>query len=151
MGEISVRKMRDKKASIKRALARNGNSSAEEADDSETVTETIPVTHFQSHTKEIVTSRFADIIAALAQKSAEGSLSHTKYLFEISGLREELRRQTQEDGEPTLAALLLAEVQRHQEERASRAAGMTAEANETSETGPGDGTTEWDRNRGAEA
>jgi hypothetical protein len=100
--------------SVKKALERNRNKSAAKAAESEVVAQSIRVTDFQSHTKEIIVSRFADIIAAMAQKSAEGSLSHAKYLFEIGGVKEELQRQGEDSDEPTLGELLLAEVRRHQ-------------------------------------
>jgi hypothetical protein len=73
------------------------------------------VTDFLSHTKELLIEKFADIMETIAQKSIEGSLSHTKYLFEIGGVREELLRQVQNNGEPSLAELLLAEVKGHRD------------------------------------
>jgi hypothetical protein len=58
-----------------------------------------------------------------AEKSAKGSLPHTKYLFEIGGVKEEIQRQGQSNGEPSLAEILLAEVRRQSEPEASSLVG----------------------------
>jgi hypothetical protein len=123
-----VEKKIGKEALIKETPVRKRRSSAELVASSEAAPETIPISDFQSHTQEIIASRFAEIIAAMAQKSAEGSLSHTKYLFDIGGVKDELQQQGQDNDEPTLAELLLAEVRRHQTEQAqtSGAAGSGA-------------------------
>jgi hypothetical protein len=73
-------------------------------------TESVPVTDFLAHTRKLLIARFAEILEMLAQKSAEGSLPHTKYLFEIGGIREYLQREIQDNDEPTLAELLLGEI-----------------------------------------
>jgi hypothetical protein len=70
---------------------------------------------FLSHLRKIITEKFANIIEAIAQKSAEGSLPHAKYLFDIGGVKEGLRNQVQKDGEPSIAELLLAEVNKHKD------------------------------------
>lgn len=148
---MSVDKKSGKETPVK-TPRRIRRSSAEQAPNSESVTETIPVTDFQSHTRELLTGRFANIMEAMAQKSAEGSLSHTKYLFEIGGVRGELQRQAQNDGEPTLAELLLAEVRRHRdEETSSAAAGNTIEADGKSEVEPTGDSLERGWNCGAKA
>jgi hypothetical protein len=117
-----------KRTLIREAGVRNSRSSAELVASSEAAPETIPISDFQRHTKKIVADRFAEIIAAMAQKSAEGSPSHTKYPFDIGGVMDELQRQGQDGDEPTLAELLLAEVRRHQTEQTqtSDAAGSAA-------------------------
>jgi len=111
-------------------------------------TESHPVTDFLGRTKEILTEKFADIVEALAQKSVEGSLPHTKYLFEIAGLKEEFLRQVQNNGEPTLAELLLAEVKRHRDE-ATSAPAETGMARIETEGTLCDGTELPDSNYGA--
>ncbi len=84
--------------------------------------ESRPEEDFLSCTQRILTERFASIIEAMAQKSVEGSLPHTKYLFELGGVREELRQRIQNDGEPTFVDILVDVVKTHQEAVASAAA-----------------------------
>jgi hypothetical protein len=83
-------------------------------DISEPETESEAETDFLTHLRTIITEKFANIIEAIAQKSAEGSLPHTKYLFDIGGVKEGLRNQVQNNGEPSIAELLLGEVNKHQ-------------------------------------
>jgi hypothetical protein len=147
-----VEKMSGKETLMKKIPARKKRGAAAQAVNSETATEAIPVTDFQSHTKELLTGRFANIMEAMAQKSAEGSLAHTKYLFEIGGVREELQRQSENNGEPTLAELLLAEVRRHRGEETSSAEAMhTIEAGDKSEVEPTGDLLERGGNCGAKA
>jgi hypothetical protein len=82
-----------------------------------------PVHNYQSHAKKVVSGNFANIMQTLAEKSAKGSLSHTKYLFEIGGVKEDIQRQGQGKGEPSLADLLLAEMrkQKPSEDSAAKA------------------------------
>ena len=141
-----------KKTLMNKISARKRRGAAGQAANSETAIESIPVTDFQSHTRELLTRRFANIMEVMAQKSAEGSISHTKYLFEIGGVREELQRQAQSDGEPTLAELLLAEVRRHRHEETSSAAERhTIEADDKSEVEPTGDSLERGWNFGAKA
>ena len=107
-----------KETPLKKAPARKRPGVAHPTTNSQGAAESGAVTDFQGHTKELLAVKFANIMATMAQKSVEGSLSHTKYLFEISGVREELQRQVQNNGEPTLAELLMAEVKRHRDEAA---------------------------------
>jgi len=107
-----------------------------------------PVTDFLSLTKKILTERFASIIEALAQKSSEGSLPHTKYLFDIGGLREELLRQVKNDGEPSVAELLLAEVKRHRDLETAATVETVKTAGETASEAY-DGTEQAGNNGGA--
>ena len=51
----------------------------------------------------------------MATESINGSLSHTKYLFQIGGVMEEIQRYEENKNEPNLVDLLLAEVKRRQE------------------------------------
>ena len=97
----------------KQAPMRKRRSSTEPIAQSEATVKSKRVTDFQSHAREVVTEKFADIMEAMAQESIQGSLPHTKYLFEIGGIKEELQRQVENNGEPTLADLLLEEVRRH--------------------------------------
>ena len=144
--------MSGKETLMKKTPARKRRDAAGHAATSETATETMPVTDFQSHTRELLTGRFANIMEAMAQKSVEGSLAHTKYLFEIGGVREELQRQAQNDGEPTLAELLLAEVRRHRDEDTSSVAtGDTTEADDKAEVEPTGDSLEPGKNCGAKA
>lgn len=147
-----MEKMNGRETLMKKTPARKRRGMARHAANSETVTVTISVTDFQSHTKELLTGRFANIMETMAQKAAEGSLAHTKYLFEIGGVREELQRQAQNDGEPTLAELLLAEVRRHRGEETSSAEAMhTIEAGDKSEVEPTGDLLERGGNCGAKA
>jgi len=73
--------------------------------------EEIPAEHYQSHAKKVVSGNFANILDRMAKKSVEGSLSHTKYLFEIGGVKEDIERLGQE-AEPSLADLLHEEIQK---------------------------------------
>ena len=91
--------------------------------------------------------KFADIMGAMAQKSIEGSLSHTKYLFEIGGVREELLREIENNGEPTLADLLLEEVRRRRDLDAANSATEAIHGHGEVETANHAGQTEI--NRGA--
>lgn len=102
-----------KETPVKKASRRK--SSAGQAATTENSTVTIPISEFQNHAKEILTRRFVDIMETMAQKSAEGSMPHTKYLFEIGGVKEELQRLAENEGEPSLAEMLMAEVRRHRE------------------------------------
>ena len=76
-------------------------------------TESEAETDFLTHLRRIITEKFASIIETIAQKSAEGSLPHTKYLFDIGGVKEGLRNEVQNNGEPSIAELLLGEVNKH--------------------------------------
>ena len=71
------------------------------------------VRNYKRHTTKLLSEEFPDIMQTLANKSKEGSLSHTKYLFEIGGVKEDIERQGQA-GEPSLAELLLEEVRKRQ-------------------------------------
>jgi len=71
------------------------------------------VRNYKRHTAKLLSEEFPDIMQTLAKKSKEGSLSHTKYLFEIARVKEDIERQGQV-GEPSLAELLLAEVRKRQ-------------------------------------
>jgi len=73
------------------------------------------VRNYKRHTTKLLSEEFPDIMQTLANKSKEGSLSHTKYLFEIGRVKEDIERQGQ-GSEPSLAELLLAEVRRRQAE-----------------------------------
>ena len=81
----------------------------------EVAAESEPEDDFLSHTQRILTENFASIVETLVQKSVAGSLPHTKYLFEIGGVKEGLRNQIQnnDNGEPSLAELVLAVVKKH--------------------------------------
>jgi hypothetical protein len=105
----------DNEASVKKTPRRGRVSQAGQTEIPQSQAATIPLSEFQSHAQEILSRRFADILESMAQKSVEGSLPHTKYLFEICGVNEELQRLAQNEGEPSLAELLLAEVRRHRE------------------------------------
>ena len=107
----------------KKTVARKRNMELESATDGSASVEEIPVTDFQSYAKEVVSRQFANIMKAMAEKSAKGSLAHTKYLFEIAGVKEEIQRQGQSNGEPSLAEILLAEVRRQSEPEASSLVG----------------------------
>ena len=74
------------------------------------------VRNYKRHTTKLLSEEFPEIMQTLANKSKEGSLSHTKYLFEIGGVKEDIERQGQV-GEPSLAELLLAEVRKRQATR----------------------------------
>jgi hypothetical protein len=104
----------DKEAPAKKTTLSRRKSKIRSAP-SKVPTESRPVTDFLSHTKGLLTEQFASILETIVDKSLEGSLPHTKYLFEIGGVKEELQRQVQNNGEPTLAELLLAEVKRHRD------------------------------------
>src|SRR5271170_1288991 len=69
------------------------------------------VRNYKRHTAKLLSEEFPDIMQTLAKKSKEGSLSHTKYLFEIARVKEDIERQGQ-GSEPSLAELLLAEVRK---------------------------------------
>lgn len=99
----------------KQAPTRERHSSTRGLAQPELTAQSKPVADFQSLTKDVLTENFADIMETMAQKSIAGSLSHTKYLFEIGGVKEELQRRIQNSGEPTLAELLLGEVARYRD------------------------------------
>ena len=69
------------------------------------------VRNYKRHTTKLLSEEFPDIMQTLANKSKEGSLSHTKYLFEIGRVKEDIERHGQ-GNEPSLAELLLAEVRK---------------------------------------
>ena len=71
-----------------------------------------PVEDYQRHTKKVVSGKFASIMKTMAERSEKGSLPHTKFLFEIGGVKEEIRRRGRGDAEPSLADLLLAEIRK---------------------------------------
>ncbi len=72
------------------------------------------VRNYRRHAKGVIAENFVTIMTTMAEKSNEGSLSHTKYLFEIGGVKEDIQRQGQGKPEPSLAELLLAEVKKRQ-------------------------------------
>jgi len=86
-----------------------------------------PVKNFKRHTSKVISEEFSDIVETMANKSKAGSLAHTKYLFEIGGVKEEIQRQGQGKGEPSLADLLLAEVRRQRSADAARASEKAAD------------------------
>jgi hypothetical protein len=75
-----------------------------------------PVRNYKTHTKKLIAKQFSGIMESMAVKSKEGSLAHTKFLFEIGGVKEDLERQGRGKAEPSLADLLLAEVRRQHAE-----------------------------------
>jgi hypothetical protein len=76
------------------------------------------VRNFRSYAKRRVSEDFPKIVDAMSKKSIEGSLAHTKYLFEIGGVKEEIESQTGDKHEPSLSELLIGEIKRRQTERA---------------------------------
>jgi hypothetical protein len=77
-----------------------------------------PVRNYQRHTKTLIAQGFSEIMEAMAQRSIEGSLAHTKFLFEIGGVKEDIERKSKDKREPSLATLLLAEVRRRNKAQA---------------------------------
>ena len=91
--------------------------------------EDIPAEQYQRYAVKVISTNFVHILDKMAKKSVEGSLPHTKYLFEIGGLKEIIERLGQE-AEPSLADLLEKEIQKQRaavEERRREAAQRIAE------------------------
>jgi hypothetical protein len=116
-----AKKSREKIPAKSKAGARGRSTAPEQVANSSPLAENqakgvleIPVEEYQSHAKKVVSENFAHIVQTMAEKSAKGSLSHTKYLFEIGGVKEEIQRQGQGEDEPSLADLLLAEIRKRQ-------------------------------------
>jgi hypothetical protein len=106
-------KMSDKGTLVKKsAVTRRRSNAVVRSGSTNTPADERPVVNFQSLAKEAVSRKFAKIMKTMAKKSEEGSLSHTKYLFEIGGVKEEIQRKDPNDAEPSLADLLLTEMRR---------------------------------------
>lgn len=70
------------------------------------------VRNYEGHARKIISVEFLSILEALAKKSVQGSLAHTKYLFEIGGVKEDIKRRVRAKNEPSLAELLVAEIRK---------------------------------------
>jgi hypothetical protein len=84
------------------------------------------VRNFKRHVKQVIAEKFPEIVLKLATESINGSLSHTKYLFQMGGVLEEIQRQEENKNEPNFVDLLLSEVRRRQEEAATTLNGTPA-------------------------
>ena len=73
------------------------------------------VQNYKRHVKRLLSEAFPEIVLKMATESINGSLSHTKYLFQIGGVMEEIQRQEENKNEPNFVDLLLAEVKRRHE------------------------------------
>ncbi|AXC13595.1 hypothetical protein ACPOL_4320 [Acidisarcina polymorpha] len=82
-----------------------------------------PVRNYRRHTKGVISGRFAKIMVRMAEASEKGSLPHTKYLFDIGGVKEDIHRQKRGKAEPSLADLLLAEIRKQHADEASKSGG----------------------------
>jgi hypothetical protein len=104
-----------------------------------------PVRNYRRHTKKLISESFSDIMKNMAKDSIAGSLAHTKYLFDIGGVKEDIQRKAGGKGEPSLAELLLAEVRKQGSKELSRnadEADRTDSAEVESKTSEGGGEAE---------
>jgi len=80
------------------------------------------IRNYRRYVKNKLAARFPQILDKLVAESLAGSLAHTKFLFEIGGLGDELGAEGQEKGEPNLGDLFVNEVKRQNAEAARLAA-----------------------------
>jgi len=77
---------------------------------------------YRRFARRLLSESFAAIMERMAQESIGGSLAHTRYLFELGGLTEELRNEGQAKGEPNLGELMREEIKRQRAAAAAAAA-----------------------------
>lgn len=80
------------------------------------------VNNFKRHAKREISEAFPAIVDGLVERAKEGSLTHTKFLFDIGGVKDKPLSQEKREREPSLSEMLLEEVtKRHDESAAAEA------------------------------
>jgi predicted transcriptional regulator len=132
MDEKYARKAPRKKTAPRKSRASEPVAIFDPSDETEAeIAVEVPAEHYQSHAKKVVAGNFANILDRMAKEAVEGSLSHTKYLFEIGGVKEDIERLGQE-AEPSLVDLFHEEIRKQraaEEARRREAAEGMAEVN----------------------
>lgn len=79
------------------------------------VSKPVRVRNFKGHTKKQLSESFSKIVEAHLEEAKNGSLKHTDWLFEVGGVKQEIRAEKKGKGrDPSLASLLLLELEKQQ-------------------------------------
>jgi hypothetical protein len=74
------------------------------------------VRNYKKLAKKELSQAFPDIVDVLIERAKEGSLTHTKFLFEIGGGKDQPSKRGARQRHPSLAEMLLDEVTKRREE-----------------------------------
>ncbi len=93
------------------------------------------VEDYRGVARKVVSANFVGILNALAEKAVNGSLLHMKLLFELGGVKEDIERRVQQNDEPTLLDLIVAEIRRGRSEGNPTDAQLESAADSEDESG----------------
>lgn len=74
------------------------------------------VRNYRKHAKKELSEAFPEIVDVLVERAKEGSLTHTKFLFEIGGGKDKPASRESRHRERSLAGMLLEEVAKRREQ-----------------------------------
>lgn len=80
------------------------------------------VRNYRKFTKEKIAESFPEIVGGLVSRAKKGQLGHTRLLFDLGGVKDDLKRGASRRREPSLGKLLLEEVEKCRKRAAEEAA-----------------------------
>jgi hypothetical protein len=86
------------------------------------------VRNYRKLAKKELSEAFPDIVDVLVERAKEGSLTHTKFLFEIGGGKDQPAKRGVRQRHPSLAEMLLDEVAKRREEAQEQPPGVEGES-----------------------
>jgi hypothetical protein len=107
-----------KRTTSARKKATGGRAKAMAAGNKATA-KTKRVKNYKRHAKREISVAFPTIVKTLVEQAKKGSLTHTKFLFDIGGVKDKPLSQEKREREPSLSEMLLEEVAKRHDESAA--------------------------------
>jgi hypothetical protein len=129
-GKRSSTKKRPAKTAAKKKQPKAAGTAGGQGQEAEPAKTKKKVQNFRRHAKQEISGAFPEIVHELIDRAKAGSLDHTKLLFDIGGVKDQVKEEAKHKervaNSASLADLLLHELERQHEAEAVKAEGGSA-------------------------
>lgn len=103
------------------SLPEAGEGAGETASEAKGKVKAPRVHNYRKFTKQKIAESFPEIVGGLVSRAKKGQLGHTRLLFDLGGVKDDLKRGASRRREPSLGKLLLEEVEKRRKLAADEA------------------------------